>query len=84
MPSLHGNMEAEEVSQQPRKAANIKSLDEIIYPEIEPAIITKQMIEKAYLEYGYKGEAERLHQQQTISYENIHTLSLYRKSIMIL
>lgn len=62
------------------KTANIKSLDEIIYPEIEPAIITKQMIEKAYLEYGYKGESERLHQQEPISYDNIKTLNLHHKS----
>lgn len=62
------------------KTANIKSLDEIIYPEIEPAIITKQMIEKAYLEYGYKGESERLHQQEPISYDNIKILNLHHKS----
>lgn len=69
--------------QDTRTTSNIKSLDEIIYPEIEPAIITRQMIEKAYLEFGYKGEAERLHQQEPISYSKITSLNLHHKSKQI-
>lgn len=55
---------------------NLKPLDEIVYPEIEPGIISKQMIEKSYLEDGYKGEEARLHQMEPIIYERITTLRL--------
>lgn len=61
-------------------AQNIKSLDEVIYPEIEPGIISKQMIEKAYLEDFYKGEAARLHQIEPIIYDRITSIRMDFKS----
>lgn len=62
------------------KLDNLKSLDEIIYPEIEPGIISKQMIDKAYLEDGKQGEAARLHQMEPVVYERIFVLRLEFKS----
>ncbi|XP_036317457.1 uncharacterized protein LOC118732429, partial [Rhagoletis pomonella] len=59
-----------------KKLENLKSLDEIIYPEIEPGIISKQMIDKAYLEDGKTGEAARLHQMEPVVYERISILRL--------
>uniref|UniRef100_A0A1A9ZVT4 Dynein axonemal assembly factor 1 homolog n=1 Tax=Glossina pallidipes TaxID=7398 RepID=A0A1A9ZVT4_GLOPL len=63
-------------------AQNIKSLDEVIYPEIEPGIISKQMIEKAYLEDFYKGEAARLHQIEPIVYDRITCIRMDFKNIL--
>lgn len=59
-----------------KKMDNLKTLDEIIYPEIEPGIISKHMIEKSYLEDGYKGEEARLHQMEPVIYDRITTLRL--------
>lgn len=53
--------------------ANIKG---VIYPEIEPGVISREMIEKSYLETGYKGEALRLHQLVPFRYENVVNLHL--------
>ncbi|XP_011190227.1 dynein regulatory complex subunit 3 isoform X1 [Zeugodacus cucurbitae] len=64
------------------KLDNLKSLDEIIYPEIEPGIISKQMIDKAYLEDGKQGEAARLHQMEPVVYERISVLRLEFKNIL--
>uniref|UniRef100_A0A1B0BLR1 Dynein axonemal assembly factor 1 homolog n=1 Tax=Glossina palpalis gambiensis TaxID=67801 RepID=A0A1B0BLR1_9MUSC len=63
-------------------AQNIKSLDEVIYPEIEPGIISKHMIEKAYLEDFYKGEAARLHQIEPIVYDRITSIRMDFKNIL--
>lgn len=63
-----------------KKLDNLKSLEEVIYPEIEPGIISKQMIEKSYLEDGHKGEAARLHQMEPVVYERITALRLEFKS----
>ncbi|XP_055851601.1 dynein regulatory complex subunit 3 [Episyrphus balteatus] len=52
------------------------SMKDIIYPEIEPGVISKEMIEKSYSEDGYKGEALRLHQMEPIRYEKITVLRL--------
>lgn len=57
-----------------------KVIDEIIYPEIEPGIISKEMIEKAYLETGYVGEMARLHQMEPVVFDRITDLRLERKS----
>ena len=62
------------------KMDNIKSLNEIIYPEVEPSVISKQMIEKSYLEDGYKGEEARLHKMAPVIYDRITTLRLDFKS----
>ncbi|KAM7352445.1 tbCMF46 isoform 2-T2 [Cochliomyia hominivorax] len=65
-----------------KKLENLKSLNEIIYPEIEPGIISKQMIEKSYLEDGYKGEEARLHQMEPVIYERITALRLDFRNIL--
>ena len=57
-----------------------KVIDEIIYPEIEPGIISKAMIETAYLETGYVGEMARLHQMEPVVYDRITDLRLEQKS----
>lgn len=66
------------------KLQNYHALDEVIYPEIEPGIISRQMIEKSYLEDGYKGEAARLHQLEPIVYERVSFLHLEFKSKVFL
>ncbi|XP_054743337.1 dynein regulatory complex subunit 3 [Anastrepha obliqua] len=65
-----------------KKTENVKPLDEIIYPEIEPGIISKQMIDKAYLEDGKQGEEARLHQMEPVVYERISVLRLEFKNIL--
>ncbi|XP_013098384.2 dynein regulatory complex subunit 3 [Stomoxys calcitrans] len=59
-----------------------KSVDTIVYPEIEPGIISKQMIENAYLDEGYKGEEDRLHRIEPVVYERITSLRLDFKNIL--
>ncbi|XP_046810039.1 dynein regulatory complex subunit 3 [Lucilia cuprina] len=65
-----------------KKIDNLKSLEEIIYPEIEPGIISKHMIEKSYLEDCYKGEEARLHQMEPVIYERITALRLDFRNIL--
>lgn len=60
---------------------NLKSLEEVIYPEIEPGIISKQMIEKAYLEEANKGVESSPQQFDPSVYERITSLRLDFKSI---
>lgn len=62
------------------KKSNNQSLDEVAYPDIEPDIISKQMIETAYLEDGYHGEEARLHRIEPVVYERINSLRLDFKS----
>ena len=57
-----------------------KVIDEIIYPESEPGIISKKMIENSYLETGYVGEKKRLHQMEPVVFDRITALRLERKS----
>ncbi|XP_065356813.1 dynein regulatory complex subunit 3 [Calliphora vicina] len=73
---------AEATTDNNKKIDNLKSLDEIIYPEIEPGIISKHMIEKSYLEDGYNGEEARLHQMEPVIYERITTLRLDFRNIL--
>ncbi|XP_075151603.1 tbCMF46 isoform X2 [Haematobia irritans] len=58
------------------------SMDEIVYPEIEPGIISKQMIESAYLDEGYKGEEAWLHRAEPVVYDRITSLRLDFKNIL--
>ncbi|XP_030376687.1 dynein regulatory complex subunit 3 [Scaptodrosophila lebanonensis] len=57
-------------------------LEEIIYPDIEPGIISRAMIENSYLEEGHHGEALRLHQLEPVVLENIKTMRLEFKNIL--
>ncbi|XP_073824605.1 tbCMF46 [Musca autumnalis] len=61
---------------------NPNPLEEIVYPEIEPGIISREMIETAYLDEGYKGEESRLHRLEPIVYDRITSLRLDFKNIL--
>ncbi|XP_061387278.1 dynein regulatory complex subunit 3 [Musca vetustissima] len=57
-------------------------LEVVVYPEIEPGIISKEMIEAAYLEEGHKGEELRLHRIEPVVYDRITSLRLDFKNIL--
>lgn len=59
---------------------NHSPLEDIVYSEVEPGIITREMIEAAYLEEGYKGEESRLHRIEPVVYDRIASLRLDFKS----
>jgi len=51
-------------------------LDEVIYPDIEPGIINRAMIENSYLKEVHNGEERRLHQLEPVVFKKIQTLRL--------
>nr|DAA06417.1 TPA_inf: protein phosphatase [Drosophila ananassae] len=57
-------------------------LDEVIYPDIEPGIINRRMIENSYLQEAHKGEERRLHQLEPVVLEKINIMRLEFKSIL--
>ncbi|XP_058984362.1 dynein regulatory complex subunit 3 isoform X2 [Musca domestica] len=61
---------------------NRSPLEDIVYSEVEPGIITREMIEAAYLEEGYKGEESRLHRIEPVVYDRIASLRLDFKNIL--
>lgn len=63
-----------------KKMEHLKSLEDVIYPEIEPGIISKQMIEKAYLEEQSKGDEAKQQQFDPSTYERVTSLRLDFKS----
>ncbi|XP_034477443.1 dynein regulatory complex subunit 3 [Drosophila innubila] len=61
---------------------NIPLLDEIIYPDVEPGIINRALIESCYLEDAHRGEERRLHQLEPIVLENIKSIRIENKNIL--
>lgn len=59
---------------------NIPLLNEIIYPDIEPGIINKALIESCYLNDAQPGEERRLHQLEPVILEDIKSLRMEFKS----
>nr|DAA06416.1 TPA_inf: protein phosphatase [Drosophila willistoni] len=57
-------------------------LNEIIYPDIEPGIIKRGMIEASYSHEEHREEERRLHQLEPVILENIKTIRLEFKNIL--
>ncbi|XP_070854184.1 dynein regulatory complex subunit 3 isoform X2 [Drosophila suzukii] len=57
-------------------------LDEVIYPDIEPGIINRAMIENSYLKEVHIGEERRLHQLEPVVFKKIQTLRLEFNNIL--
>ncbi|XP_070854183.1 dynein regulatory complex subunit 3 isoform X1 [Drosophila suzukii] len=57
-------------------------LDEVIYPDIEPGIINRAMIENSYLKEVHNGEERRLHQLEPVVFKKIQTLRLEFNNIL--
>lgn len=51
-------------------------VDEVIYPDIEPGIINRSLIESSYLKHVHRGEGRRLHQLEPVVLEQILTMRL--------
>ncbi|XP_037927662.1 dynein regulatory complex subunit 3 [Teleopsis dalmanni] len=54
----------------------------IIYPEIEPGIIGKEMIEKIYFDEKYTGEKATLHKLQPMVYERVTEMCFEFKNLL--
>ncbi|KAH8385843.1 hypothetical protein KR200_001938 [Drosophila serrata] len=57
-------------------------LDEVIYPDIEPGIINRSMIETSYIHEVRSGQERKLHEQEPIILDNIITMRLEFKNIL--
>ncbi|XP_030079171.1 uncharacterized protein LOC115482942 isoform X2 [Drosophila hydei] len=61
---------------------NIPLLEEIIYPDVEPGIINRSMIETCYLEDAHRGEERRLHQLEPVVLDKIESIRMEFKRMM--
>nr|AAL28098.1 protein phosphatase regulatory subunit short isoform [Drosophila melanogaster] len=57
-------------------------VDEVIYPDIEPGIINRSLIESSYLKHVHRGEGRRLHQLEPVVLEQILTMRLEFNNIL--
>lgn len=55
---------------------SLRLMDEIIYPDVEPGVINRALIETCYLEDAHRGEEHRLHQLEPVVLEQIKSLRM--------
>ncbi|XP_033250255.1 dynein regulatory complex subunit 3 isoform X1 [Drosophila miranda] len=62
--------------------SNKPLLEEVIYPDIEPGIINRIMIENSFLQDAYRGEERRLHKMEPVVLDQITSIRLEFKNIL--